>query len=94
MAHNMSVFMYDSIVWVYTYTVNVAVSGETVSADSYGDASGIPILLDDVKCTGSESNLLSCPQLPLGSAHDCTHTEDVAIVCQSEQLRMVATYNH
>jgi deleted-in-malignant-brain-tumors protein 1 len=60
---------------------NMPLSGETVSADSYGDASGIPILLDDVKCTGSESNLLSCPQLPRSSAHDCTHTEDVAVRC-------------
>ena len=49
----------------------------------YSDAGPAPILLDDVKCLGTESNLLSCPQLPINSteSHDCTHREDVAIKC-------------
>ena len=62
----------------------VSVTGETVDVSAYGNASSVPILLDDVKCTGSESNLLSCPQLPLNSIHDCTHEEDVAIVCKGK----------
>ena len=55
--------------------------GDQVSAADYGEATDLPILLDDVKCTGSESNLLSCPQLPLGMSHDCIHQEDVALRC-------------
>ena len=55
--------------------------GELISPGDFEGADTVPILLDDVKCTGSESNLLSCPQLPRSSAHDCTHTEDVAVRC-------------
>ena len=55
--------------------------GEIVSASQFGDAEDLPILVDDVKCAGSESNLLSCPQLPLGMENNCVHSEDVAIRC-------------
>ena len=56
-------------------------TGVMVDPNDFGDASGLPILMDDVKCTGSESNVLSCPQLQLNVSHDCTHQEDVAISC-------------
>ena len=51
-----SKYMYLLISMVCMY---VSVIGETVDARAYGDVSSVPILLDDVKCTGSESNLLS-----------------------------------
>ena len=40
----------------------------------------LPILLDDVKCSGSESNIFSCSHRPVGE-HDCGHSEDVGILC-------------
>lgn len=58
--------------------------GEMVDPEDYTGGSDLPILLDDVKCTGPESNILSCPQLPLNASHDCTHMEDVAISCTGE----------
>ena len=39
------------------------------------------IWLDDVKCSGSESRLISCLANILGS-HNCRHSEDVAIECR------------
>ena len=54
--------------------------GATVDPAQYGTTT-LPILLDDVKCSGDESNLLSCPQLPINSTHNCKHSEDVAIQC-------------
>ena len=39
------------------------------------------ISLDDVKCEGSEANLLSCPQLSLTLTHNCNHEEDVGVQC-------------
>ena len=54
--------------------------GATVDPAQYGTTT-LPILLDDVKCSGDESNLLSCPQLPINSTHNCQHFEDVAIQC-------------
>uniref|UniRef100_A0A3Q2T3M3 Neurotrypsin n=1 Tax=Fundulus heteroclitus TaxID=8078 RepID=A0A3Q2T3M3_FUNHE len=42
-----------------------------------------PILLDDVSCTGKEPSLLLCNKREW-LRHDCTHLEDVNIVCSSD----------
>lgn len=43
----------------------------------------LPIWLDQVKCTGSEPNLLSCSSTyPVGTAY-CNHNALAAVVCQS-----------
>lgn len=89
MPHQMCFFMLTciGIMCMYTYCPQNDVQcdngsgGGTVNAADYGVAS-VPILFDDVKCTGSESNLLSCPQMPFNSIHDCTHKEDVAVMCR------------
>lgn len=47
--------------------------------DSYGDGMG-PIWLDDVDCTGTETQLAQCGNLGWG-VHNCAHSEDVAIRC-------------
>ena len=46
-------------------------------------SSGMPILMDNVDCTGDETILTSCPYL---SNHNCGHVEDVAIVCAAPGL--------
>lgn len=38
------------------------------------------IWLDDVKCVGSESELLECRHNPLGD-HNCSHEEDAGVRC-------------
>lgn len=58
-------------------------------ADYYTDygenpvPSGTPIWLDQVTCDGSESRLDDCPMNPVGQ-HDCSHWEDVGVVCSGE----------
>ena len=39
------------------------------------------IMLDDVKCDGSERSIFSCPHRPVGE-HNCSHNEVVGIFCQ------------
>lgn len=46
---------------------------------TYGIGIG-PIFLDDLRCLGNESEILSCPSSGLGR-HNCGHSEDVAVVC-------------
>ena len=45
-------------------------------------STNLPILLDDLQCSGSESSLFDCTHKPVGS-HDCSHSEDVKIACDN-----------
>ena len=49
-----------------------------------------PIHLEEVRCTGSENNLLECGHNGIG-IHDCAHGEDVGIIC--ERKHGIANYN-
>ena len=39
------------------------------------------IWLDNVQCRGTETRLIDCPALPLGT-HNCGHIEDAGVRCQ------------
>lgn len=47
------------------------------------------IFLDEVNCTGVETNILDCLSVDPGT-HNCLHTEDVGLVCPGQCL--MATY--
>lgn len=53
-----------------------------VVGKDYGEASG-PIWLDDIDCKGTESHLFTCGFKGWGMT-DCTHKEDVGIICDTE----------
>ncbi|XP_043538440.1 scavenger receptor cysteine-rich type 1 protein M130-like [Chiloscyllium plagiosum] len=56
---------------------------------SSGPGSG-HIWWKDVKCFGNESFLWECPSVPLGHQDDCSHKEDVRIMCSGhKELRLV-----
>ncbi|XP_072170578.1 scavenger receptor cysteine-rich domain-containing protein DMBT1-like [Diadema setosum] len=52
----------------------------------YGEGSG-PILLDDVECNGTETNLADCPHNGYGM-HNCWHSEDVGVECIPKGKKM------
>ena len=43
------------------------------------------IFLDEVMCTGFESNLTRCPANAVG-VHDCVHEEDAGVQCTCEKI--------
>ena len=45
----------------------------------FGEGDG-RIWMDDMRCSGEESHLINCPQNIIGS-HDCSHSEDVSVIC-------------
>ena len=51
------------------------------SSAYYGQGSG-SIILDDVSCTGSETNLVNCGHSGY-LTHNCAHSDDAGVVCSS-----------
>ena len=47
----------------------------------FGGGTG-PIILDDVRCSGSESRLVSCSHRGIG-IHGCSHAEDAGVRCRA-----------
>ena len=48
---------------------------------TFGEGEGY-IYIKNVQCNGSESTLEDCPASEVG-VHDCTHSEDAGVRCQS-----------
>ena len=60
----------------YTYLF----SGAVAHTRAYFNPGKGPIFLDDVQCSGSEANLLSCVSSPVYS-HNCHHSEAAGVSC-------------
>ena len=53
----------------------------------YNEVSG-SILLDEVNCTGEESQLLECEHGGIG-VHDCSHYQDAGAKCTGERSMLI-----
>ncbi|XP_035697094.1 deleted in malignant brain tumors 1 protein-like [Branchiostoma floridae] len=57
---------------------------EVHSSAYFGEGTGL-IYMDDLQCTGDENSLFDCPYAGW-EVHNCGHSEDVGIVCNSGGL--------
>ena len=49
-----------------------------VKNGGFGTGDSRPIILDDVRCSGSEGNILNCSY---DSVSNCDHSEDAGVIC-------------
>ncbi|KAL5011944.1 hypothetical protein ScPMuIL_010495 [Solemya velum] len=55
--------------------------GVVVASRVFGEGSeDLPIWLDEVSCTGTESSIEDCGYITWGE-HDCSHREDAGVMC-------------
>ena len=67
---------------------HASTSGTTATnLPHFGPGAGF-ILLDDVGCTGNETNLTQCQHNGLG-AHNCRPSEDAGVFCNTGNTRNI-----
>ena len=64
-----------------------SITGTALSFARFGEGSG-PIWLDNVFCTGFESELLECPHNGIGN-HNCAHYEDASVRCSPGKINSI-----
>ena len=50
-----------------------------------------PIFLDNVVCTGDESNLVECQHPGIARSQYCSHSEDAGVICPGKSASQVAS---
>ena len=56
-----------------------AATDYSTDANKFGEGTG-DIILDNVQCVGTETNIAFCPHVGYGN-HNCGHGEDVGVIC-------------
>ena len=68
------IITWGSLTWLYCENFPDAIAYR----HAYYGQGTVPILLDDVRCTNTESRLIDCPYT---SIDNCVHSEDAAVSC-------------
>ena len=59
-----------------------------ISRAAYGEGYG-PVFLDDVRCSGTESNLTECQHQGVGVSN-CGHNQDASVLCRRKFMRFLS----
>ena len=64
--------------------LNFNITDATALVRAFFEQGTVPILLDDLDCIGTETNILQCPLSTLTGA--CSHAEDASVQCNTERM--------
>ncbi len=74
---------YGNHIELYTHSLNFVIVVIIITSYSFSQASSATrTWLDELRCRGTESRLIDCPANTIGD-EDCSHLEDVALVCSA-----------
>ncbi len=59
------------------------IDGTATVQASYGQGSGT-IAMENVACSGTETDLFACKSSPIFDIGTCTHAEDAGVVCEGQ----------
>ncbi|XP_075913322.1 receptor-type tyrosine-protein phosphatase beta-like [Petromyzon marinus] len=74
---------------VVCHQLGCGLNGVAISNAYFGEGS-VPIFLDDVQCSGYETQLSDCSHRPWG-IHNCFHSEDASVICLQVSSYIVLT---
>ena len=75
-----------------THTYALHSGAVAFGSAAFGAGNGA-ILLDDVQCSGIEPKLLPCPNNGVG-VHNCSHSQDAGVRCQSQSTHLNDVQTH
>ena len=82
----------DIITTTGTCTVSVFPSADVVAVTRgyFGSSTSRPIFLDNVQCTGSETNITQCTY----TEENCDHSEDAGVICGGVYIPITYVHTH
>ena len=67
-----------------TYSITFFIAEISSFHQYYVVLPNIPIVLDDLICTGDEISLLDCYHIGINN-HNCRHFEDIVVICRGKR---------
>ncbi len=74
----------------HTNLIYTTIGATAYVSARFGAGAG-PIVMDDVRCTATESRLIDCPAT---FNHNCVHSEDAGVRCISSSTGMLCYFNN
>ena len=78
LVHDLSV---QTKIWFFLHVFSLSIEAQVFYETTYGEGT-LPFVMDNVRCTGSESALTECDYLGAAEIRSCSVSEDAGIRCQ------------